>query len=150
MRSCPMGVKERWKRTAPISIPTAEAVEAIIKVLRADERIKIAYLFGSRNRETHSPSSDLDIGFYTEGDYSWDDFISINGALTGILHSDRLDLVWLNAADPVISFEVICSGRVLFYAGADVLNDFELKSRKRFYDYSLYLTRHRKVTANGV
>ena len=145
-----MGVKERWKRTAPISIPTAEAVESITKVLHADGRIKIAYLFGSRNRETHSPSSDLDIGFYTEGDYSWDEYMSLYGTLTQMLHSDRLDLVWLNAADPVISFEVICSGRVLFYADAETLNDYELKSRKRFYDYSLYLTRHRKVTADGV
>jgi hypothetical protein len=118
---------ERWIRTAPISISTAAAVDLITGRLREDGRVRIAYLFGSRGGENHPPSADLDIGLYTEGDLSWDDLISLNCALTGKLHSDRLDLVWLNAADPVISFEVIRSGKVLFHADADTLNDYELK-----------------------
>ncbi|WP_156095567.1 type VII toxin-antitoxin system HepT family RNase toxin [Thermodesulfobacterium commune] len=86
-----------------------------------------------------------DLAFYTTKDFSWKDSYQLYGELTSSLRSDRVDLVWLNRANPVLQFEVIKYGKVLFYRDADILNDYELKAKKNFYDYALYLEKHRRI-----
>lgn len=144
-----MGVKERWKNTKPILYSTNEAIALILPLLNADQRILIAYLFGSRANGSEK-SFDIDIAIYTSGDFLWEDYHLLYGELTKKLHSDRLDIIWLNNAEPILSFEVIRNGRVLFFRDADRLNDFELKAKKRYYDYALYLNKRRVRRQIGI
>ncbi len=137
-----MGIKQRWEKTNPIQYSTKEVLALVLPLLNADERILIAYLFGSRANNTKE-SSDIDIAIYTSRDFLWDDYYLLYGEITKKLHSDRLDLLWLNIAEPILCFEVIRNGKVLFYKDADILNDFELKAKKRYYDYSFYLNKRR-------
>lgn len=136
-----MSVKERWKGTKELKFSTDEAVALIIPLLRDEPRILIAYLFGSMAREKARPSSDIDIAIYTSREFSWQDYYLIYGNLTRKLSSDRLDLLWLNKAEPILCFDVIKNGRVLFFKDSDTLNDFESRSKKRYYDYMLYLNK---------
>jgi predicted nucleotidyltransferase len=138
-----MSVKERWKGTKQIKFSTDEAMTLMLSVLKTEHCILIAYLFGSRVTKKDDLSSDIDIAIYTSDDFSWQDYYLLYGNLTKRLHSDRLDLVWLNRAEPILSFDVIKNGKVLFFNNADTLNDFELKVKKRYYDYILYLNKHR-------
>lgn len=85
----------------------------------------------------------MDVAIYTSRDFTWDDYFRLYGELTKALHSDRLDLAWLNKSEPILAFEVIKTGKVLFYRNADVLNDFELMAKKRYYDHVLYLKKRR-------
>ena len=144
-----MAVKERRKKSRPIKFTTEKAISLILPLLENDPRILTAYLFGSRIKGAEQ-SSDIDIALYTSKDFSWEDYHLLYGKLSKALCSDRIDLVWLNEADPILSFEVIKYGKVLFYTDADLLNDFELKNKKRYYDYVLYLNKHRRNREIGL
>ena len=61
------------------------------------------------------------------------------GTLTGLLHTERLDLIWLNHANAGVAFSVIRDGRLLRYADADRLNEFERRAIWRYRDRVLYL-----------
>lgn len=139
-----MSIKERWKGTKEIRFTTDEAIALILPILKNDHRILIAYLFGSRMTKKDHPFSDIDIAIYTSNDFTWQDYYLLYGELTKRLRSDRLDLVWLNTSDSILSFDVIKNGKVIFYSDVDILNDFELKAKKRYYDYVLYLNKHRR------
>ncbi len=145
-----MSVKERWSKTKPISYSTDDAIALLLPLLKSDERIVTAYLFGSRVSEGGSLSSDIDIAIFTSNNFLWEDYYALYGELTKRLHSDRLDMVWLNKAEPILSFEIVKSGRVLFFHDADMLNEFELKIKKKYYDYILYLNKHRRHREVGL
>ena len=52
-----MSVKERWKGTTPIHYASSEVKVLLENLLKSDERIKIAYIFGSRVKKDN-PLSD--------------------------------------------------------------------------------------------
>lgn len=90
------------------------------------------------------------MAIYTSRDFTWNHYYLLYGALTKKLKSDRLDLIWLNQAEPIICFEVLKNGRLLFFRDRDELNELELKIRKRYYDYILYLKKHRMAQGYGL
>jgi len=144
-----MSVKERWAKAKPIRYSTDEAVALILPVLKADPRILIGYLFGSRIKGKATPS-DIDIAIYTSDEFSWQDYYTLYGEITKRLHSDRLDLVWLNKAEPILSFAVIKNGSLLSFNDTDTVNEFELRVKKIYYDYILYLKKHRRYRELGL
>ncbi len=139
-----MAVKEKWKGTRPFTLSTQEAVDRVLPVVREREGILVFYLFGSRARGEETSESDIDFAFFTSREFSWDDYYSLRGSFSTLLGTDRFNLLWLNKADAIITFEVVTAGRILFYADPEVLNDLELKAKKNYYDYKLYLERHRR------
>ena len=60
--------------------------------------------FGSRAAGVGHADSDGDLAIYTTDDYEWDDLFALRGTLTGLLHTERLDLVWLNHAKAGLAF----------------------------------------------
>lgn len=140
-----MGVKERWHGIKEIALPTEEAVALIVPILQAERRVLIAYLFGSRVVGMEKKWSDLDIAIYTRGDFQWNDYYRLYGAITQLIKSDRLDLVWMNRAEPILVFEVIKNGKVLFYRNADELNEFESRVKKIYYDHVIYLKKRKNI-----
>lgn len=144
-----MAVKENRKKLKPIHYTTDQAISLIFPFLEKNPGVLAAYLFGSRIRKS-DPSSDIDIAICTSRDFSWEDYYVLYGKMSQALGSDRVDLVWLNEADPILGFEVLKNGKVLFYKDPDLLNDFELKFKKRYYDYVLYLNKHRRNRGIGL
>ncbi len=144
-----MAVKERWGKSKPIPFTTDRAISLILPVLESHPHVLGAYLFGSRAHEGET-SSDVDIAFYTSKDFTWEDYYRLYGKISQAIRSDRIDLVWLNEADPILSFEAIKYGKVLFYKDAELLNDFELKNKKKYYDHVLYLKKHRRNREIGL
>lgn len=148
-----MSVREKWQGTKPLNFTTDEAIQLILPILKSDLRIWAAYLFGSRTRkrEPQTPvESDIDIAVYTSNDFTWDDYYLLYGDLSKSLHSNRLDVIWMNKAEPILSFEIIKNNKVLFFYDADTLNEFELKIKKRYYDYIMYLNKHRRQREIGL
>lgn len=139
-----MSIKQRWQGTKPINISTEEALDRVLPFLKKDRRILICYLFGSRVASEMS-HSDLDIAIYTSSDFTWQDYYLLYGEITRALHSDRVDIVWLNRAEPILSFEIITQGKTVYHVDDDLLNEFEIKTKKSFYDYKLYLKRRRSA-----
>jgi predicted nucleotidyltransferase len=107
-----MAVKERWQKSRPIKFTTEKAISLILPFIENEPRILTVYLFGSRTKKAEQ-SSDIDIALYTSKDFFWKDHYLLYGELSKALCSDRIDLVWLNEADPILCFEVIKYGKVL-------------------------------------
>jgi len=137
-------VREKWKNTRILAISTEEAVERAIKVIKENQKILMFYLFGSRATGKEVPESDIDFAFLSSKDFSWEEYYSLRGRLSSVLGTDRFNLLWLNKADPIITFEAIATGRSLYFKDSETLNDFELKAKKNYYDYKHYLERRRR------
>jgi len=145
-----MGIQERWKGAKEIKKSSDEVIELLLPIIKKDNRILACYIFGSRVGKRGSPASDIDIAVHTSTDFTWDDYYLLYGELTKKLKSDRLDLIWLNKAEPVISFEILKNGRLLFFRDVDELNELELRIRKNYYDHVLYLKKHRMASRYGL
>ena len=118
---------------------TSECVDVLLLATMRDARIEAVYLFGSRAVGEGDADSDVDLAIYTKDDYKWEDLFALRGTLTGLLHTERLDLVWLNQAKAGVAFSVIRDGRLLRYVDADRLNEFERRAIWRYRDRVLYL-----------
>lgn len=134
-----MAVRERWKGTRPVGLSTSECVDLLLPATVSDARTEAVYLFGSRAMGEGGAHSDVDLAIYTTDDFRWDDLFALRGTLTGLLRTERLDLVWLNQAKAGVAFSVIRDGRLLHYADADRLNEFERRVIWRYRDRVLYL-----------
>lgn len=134
-----MAIQERWKNTNPITITTETAVARSVNIFSSDSRILAAYLFGSRAREEDHPESDIDLAFHADQYFKWNDYYLLWRNISKALHSDRFDLLWLDTASPDIVFDVIKCGKLVFHRDDESLNNFELYSKKRFWDYRIYL-----------
>jgi predicted nucleotidyltransferase len=145
-----MAITERWKGTRKLIHGTLEAVGHVVAIIREEPHVPLAYLFGSRVEEQASPEADLDIALHTRGDFSWEDLYRIRGRISMVLETDRLDLVWLDKADPILAFEVIRTGKPIHSTDPDLLNEFELMAKKRYYDYRIYLSKHRGYQEHGL
>lgn len=113
-------------------------------VLEKDKRVKFAYLFGSRARGQAGPLSDTDLAVYLDrivnaGAYR----LRLMEKLAKALKTDRLDLVVLNQAPPLLRHEVIKYGRLLKDDAARRV-PFEAEAIREFLD-TAYLRRVQQV-----
>ena len=134
-----MAIRERWKGTRPILLDTETVVEEVLHTIETREAIRASYLFGSRRRGGGSPQSDVDLAIQTDDTFTEEDLFDLRLDLSRAIGSSRIDVVWLNRADPVISFEVVQTGRCLLYRDPDELNEMERLIERRFWEYRLYL-----------
>lgn len=139
-----MAVRERWQGTQRVGLSTRECVDLLVPATVRDGRIQAVYLFGSRAAGAGEADSDVDLAIHTTDDFKWDDLFALRGTLTGLLRSERLDLLWLNQARATVAFSVIADGKLLHYVDADRLNDFERQVIWRFRDRMSYLERRRR------
>jgi len=145
-----MAVAERWRTASPLLLSTPECLDRVTPILRDCVHVEAAYLFGSRTERTGSLASDLDLAIWTDRVFAWQDLYDLRGRITGALHSERVDLVWLDRADAVFPFQILATGRMLFCRDPVCLNARELEAKHRFRDYRLYLKRRRGWRQDGL
>ncbi len=96
--------------TRPQDIRELEDVSRAIKELFKNKSVKV-YIFGSRARGDYTPRSDLDLGFLSEEDISYE--LSL---LRGILEESNLtfsvDVVDLSKASEEFREAVLKEGRI--------------------------------------
>lgn len=83
----------------------------------------------------------------TDGGFREKDFDIVAEALRNELYSDNAVIVWLNRADPATAFVPIRNGKTVYYRDGDSLNDFEHRTKKRYYDYRARARRQRRGAA---
>jgi predicted nucleotidyltransferase len=99
------------------------------------QRVELAYLFGSTARGTTGPLSDVDVAirFSHDRDRSLDERLKLQDALCRDLGSDRIDLVDLDDASPVLRYNVIRDG-VTLKGENDVRVPFEVRVMSEYFD----------------
>jgi predicted nucleotidyltransferase len=86
------------------------------------EGVRLAYVFGSlaKGRKAH----DVDIAILTREKPAY----RLRRKISESLGTERLDLVDLSRASPLLRFEIVRSGRCLYTRDKDVLNRFEMET----------------------
>lgn len=122
-----MGIAERWKRFRELPPDISQALERLIPLFQR-KGVLLVYLFGSlsQGKKAH----DVDLAILTQGDPAF----GLREEIGECLGTERLDLVDLRNASPVLRFEVIRTGRPLFISDEKVLNDFELETLHLYRD----------------
>lgn len=134
-----MANPERWKRFEDLP----EDVDARLRRLPAlfEERsVLLAYLFGSLAADDSSPG-DVDVAVLTSSEPAH----TLRADLQRVLGTQRLDLVDLRRASPLLRFHVIRDGRLLYARDDETLNRFELDTLHLYRDTAPLRRRHREI-----
>jgi predicted nucleotidyltransferase len=112
--------------------------------------ILAVYLFGSWAEGVAHARSDLDLAVLLRpeveradyADHRWE----LLEELSRALHS-RLDLIILNQAPPLLQFQVLQKGRLLYDRDPDLRAELEMHMLSRYYDARRYIEFHYKHLA---
>lgn len=133
-----MGIKERWKRSKPLPEDIKERLLNLATVFKQEE-ILLVYLFGSLAEGGREEDVDLAVLPGKE------DFTRLRGKLVDFLGTERIDLVNLREASPLLRFEIIKNGRLIYKVSDEMENDFELSTLREYKD-TAYLRRKQAET----
>ncbi|MBI3326682.1 MAG: nucleotidyltransferase domain-containing protein, partial [Nitrospinae bacterium] len=95
--------------------------------------IRLLAVFGSAVRGTQGPASDLDLAVWIE-DACVEPLTTLEAELSHLFPAERLDLVILNKAFPLVQFQVAKHGYPLFEACPGVFQAFCVSAAKRHAD----------------
>jgi hypothetical protein len=93
--------------------------------------LELLVLFGSTGTDRHRARSDVDLAIRCTGPADLD---ALHLALAPRAGTDRLDLVDLRRAGPLLAFEVARSGRLLFERRAGAFREFQSLASRRYCD----------------
>lgn len=93
--------------------------------------LELVVLFGSTVKGRRRAGSDVDVAVRCAGPADLD---VLHGLLAPALGTDRLDLVDLNHASPILAMEVARSGRLLYESRPGAFRQFQSLSSRRYCD----------------
>ena len=128
--------------------PERVALEALAKIFQAEEKILVAYLFGSRAKGYATPESDYDIAVLlseTPRDLL-DFYLRLLNKLTDTL-GDNVDLVILNEAPPTLKYQVVKHGKPIYVKNERARVAFESRTIREYLDFSRILKRYDECLA---
>ncbi|MDI6896404.1 type VII toxin-antitoxin system MntA family adenylyltransferase antitoxin [Methanocella conradii] len=123
------------------------------------ERVKLAYLFGSTAKGKAGGLSDIDIAVVLDESLNkkerFDLQLKLISELAGVLNTDKVDLVVMNDAPISLQYEIIKASRPLLVRNESKRIDLEHRILSRYLDRRYYEKRWaadflRKVAEKGV
>lgn len=113
--------------------------ERAARFLAQDPRVKLVFLFGSSaDLERKIPVRDVDIAILTDPPLEFWDFLGLQGRAEDAAGGD-IDLVDLNKAGVVLTYEVADTGICLFSDPPELETEFVCRARMRYFDFKYYL-----------
>ena len=120
-----------------------EVIEALKRVFDGDERILAAYLFGSKARENDVKGSDIDIAVLLSS--TPEDLLAYHLHLLNKLSEilgDKLDLIILNTAPPLLKHQVIKRGKLIYARSERSRILFEASAQCEYLDFKRAMERY--------
>jgi predicted nucleotidyltransferase len=118
--------------------------EEIIRKLQAFFRdlpeVRFAYLFGSLSSQTHNDLSDVDVAVFVDSAvldkdaHSYGYKATLLTEIMQLLKENRVDLVILNQAMPLLSFHVVRYGIPIYEVDRLSRIRFQAKAFSRYFD----------------
>jgi len=120
-----------------------EEVKKLASIFEDEKNILVAYLFGSYARGYETVQSDVDIAVLLSEvpEKLLEYYLHLERKLAETLEKD-VDLVFLNDAPPLLKYQVIKYGRLLFCRDERMRVTFEAKSLCEYLDFSRALKRY--------
>jgi len=107
--------------------------EDLAETLRSWPGVRLAVLFGSASRGDAAPGSDLDVGVLFEA--GQENAAALEVALARATRR-RVDLVRLDAASPLLRFEIARDGRLLLERTPHAWSDFRAHAMMDWWDWA--------------
>ena len=112
-------------------ISTEAMAERLADLGQVEPALEVVVLFGSTAKGRARPRSDVDIAVRGDGPADLDALYLILAPRVG---TDRLDLVDLRRAGPLLAFEVARHGRLLFERAPGAFRSFQALASRRYCD----------------
>ena len=122
-----------------------DIIEKCKNVLMKYENILFAYIFGSYAKGNMRADSDLDIGIYLKEEMNIEEYLKIRMDLTKICKR-QVDLVVLNAATPLLKYEIYKNNILLFTRDRTIESNYKVKILFEYNDIKRYLEMSYKKT----
>ncbi len=122
-----------------------DIVEKCKNVLMKYENILFAYIFGSYAKGNMRADSDVDIGIYLKEEMNIEEYLKIRMDLTKICKR-QVDLVVLNAATPLLKYEIYKNNILLFTRDRTIESNYKVKTLFEYNDIKRYLDMSYKKT----
>jgi len=133
--------------------------KGVVEILSEQERVKLAYLFGSAAEGKEGKLSDVDLAVYLDESLSKKEMFNLQlkliSELTSILKTDKVDLAIMNDASISLNYEIIKANHPLLVRDEGERIDFEHGILSRYLDRRFYEKRWtaeflRKVAERGI
>jgi len=102
-----------------------------------DASIVLVFLFGSHASDQATASSDLDLALLLSTDVTPDRYLEYRATYTrriaDALHDERIDLVILNTASPLLRHEAV-KGRILFERSPQARVEYIVDVQRKYLD----------------
>lgn len=120
-----------------------EVIEALKRVFEGDEKVVAAYLFGSKARGSDIEGSDFDIAVLLSSTPKnlLDYYLHLLNRLSEIL-GDRVDLIILNTAPPLLKHQVIKWGKTIYTRSERSRILFEASAHCEYLDFKRAMERY--------
>ena len=115
---------------SPINLSLTEIKERLAPLVHKPG-LQIVLLFGSRVSGRDHSRSDIDLGVLFDSPV---DLVEITNEVTGLLRTDRVDLVDLRRASPLLAFSAARQSLLLYERSAGLFNQFYSLSFRRYID----------------
>ena len=108
-----------------------------LKAFEEDPWIQVAYLYGSKSRGSQTPLSDTDVAVLLSElpENMLDYHLDLTDRISKVM-GDDVDLVILNTAPPLLRYQVIKHGTVLYSRDEKTRVEFEAKATGEYLDFS--------------
>jgi predicted nucleotidyltransferase len=110
-----------------------ESLESIRRVLELRAGVRLAYLFGSGARGEARASSDVDVAILFHPEPPPRDLDELTSDLEGVA-GHPVDLVVLNTAPPLLTHQIMKTGRCFICRDEDERIRFETRATARYLD----------------
>ncbi|MBS7637466.1 nucleotidyltransferase domain-containing protein [Candidatus Bathyarchaeota archaeon] len=119
------------------------AVKELGKLFENEENVLVAYLFGSYLRGDQTSRSDIDIAIllYEVPKKPLEYYLHLINILTEVL-GDDVDLTILNLAPPLLKFQIIKNGKIIYCRSDRSRINFEAKYICEYLDFRRAMERY--------
>jgi len=107
-------------------------------MLREEERVIFAYLFGSAAQGRISPLSDIDIAVYLRTCEHLTEYrLELFNKLCDVLGTSEIDLVFLNTAPTNLEGRILMKKKILVDKDPHLRHRYESLAMRKFYDFQI-------------
>jgi predicted nucleotidyltransferase len=115
---------------SPINLSLTQIKQRLAPLFQ-EPGLQIVLLFGSRVSGRIHSGSDIDLGVLFDSPV---DLVRMTNRVTGLLRTDRVDMVDLRRASPLLAFSAARQSHLLYERSAGLFNQFYSLSFRRYID----------------
>ncbi|MEA3255825.1 MAG: nucleotidyltransferase domain-containing protein [Candidatus Altiarchaeota archaeon] len=121
---------------------TNEVMDKLSRFFRGQKEVRVAYLFGSVASGKTGPLSDVDVGVFLDESLSKKKRFMLNlrliSEISGILKTDRVDIVIMNDVPVSLNYEIIKSNQPVYTRDESERVDIEHGILSKYLDRRYY------------